>query len=160
MKGYRIFIGLFILIFVGGGTFLIYILNYKMDNNSFGDELIPYTDEANEYSHNVTVDFNGKNYKIHPSKVSDIYIVITRGSFDRKKLIFKKEFNIENLVIHFGDDYEITVMRTMKAEKGDGVIIKFKNLVKNRTKYYSLEGYKTFEHIIEIFHADGNDVHN
>ena len=150
MKGSRILIGLTLLFFVGGFGFLYHIWSYQNDQTHFADELIPFTDVTRPEKNKVQVKYKDKEYNLIGWDVVDVYTVLNRGDGSRVKLIFKKEPKTQSIQFTFKDTADITVFQAESDPDIDKVIIKYHDMLKNTTKYYTVEGLVMFKHLVEV----------
>lgn len=150
MRSGKILIALTLLFFVGGFGFFYHIWSYQNDLTHFADELIPFTDVTRPEKNKVQVEFKGKEDELVGWDVADVYTILNRGDSSRVKLIFKKEPKTESIRFTFKDTAEITVFQASSDPAVDKVVIKYHNMIKNSTKYYTVEGLVMFKHLMEI----------
>lgn len=155
MKGLRVLVIVFVLIGVLGFGSMIYLLNFKQDQNHFGEELLKYTDITRDYWKNVTVEYQGKTYQIEDSdQVYQLYFSVNLGGTTRRLLLFHKNYDTDSVAINFGDTAKITVTKIPEDVMEDGVIMKYENYEKGKTTYYRVKKVKMFEHILDVFYNE------
>ena len=150
MKGIRIMFGIVIAIFVFGFGLLILMLSLQNDKSRFADELIEFTDVMNPEENQVSAEYNGKTYELEGWDVNAIYRVINRGDGSRFKLLFKKEPKNEFIRIQFKGVADSTITKASPDTDVDEVILKYKSIGKNSTKYYSIKNMAMFRNILSI----------
>ena len=151
MKSMRLplaILGVFFLI--GFGT-LIFLWTSKNDETHFADQLLDYTDVTVPELNKIKVSYEGRNYEVTGWDVDDIYKIIDRGDgYYRTKLLFNKEPGKNVIRLQFGDTADIYVSKDEEQPDKDITIMKYKDLVNNKTKYYTVKDLELFEHILKV----------
>ena len=151
MKSMRLplaILGVFFLI--GFGT-LIFLWTSKNDETHFVDQLLDYTDVTVPELNKIKVSYEGRNYEVTGWDVDDIYKIIDRGDgYYRTKLLFNKEPGENVIRLQFGDTADIYVSKDEEQPDKDITIMKYKDLVNNKTKYYTVKDLELFEHILKV----------
>lgn len=151
MKSMRLplaILGVFFLI--GFGT-LIFLWTSKNDETHFADQLLDYTDVTVPELNKIKVSYEGRNYEVTGWDVDDIYKIIDRGDgYYRTKLLFNKEPGKNLIRLQFGDTADIYVSKDEEQPDKDITIMKYKDLVNNKTKYYTVKDLELFEHILKV----------
>ncbi len=133
--------------------FLIYLLSYAYDKNHYGESFEMYADPST-CSVIMTAEYKGDTYLIHPYCRYEVYRTITRGRGALKKHLFGTETEGEKIVIKIGTRFVITIYEDEKSE--DKVYITIDD--DGSKKHYSLEGFKTFPHMIEAISKDAGNL--
>ena len=151
MKSMRLplaILGVFFLI--GFGT-LIFLWTSKNDETHFADQLLDYTDVTVPELNKIKVSYEGRNYEVTGWDVDDIYKIIDRGDgYYRTKLLFNKEPGENVIRLQFGDTADSDVSKDEEQPDKDITIMKYKDLVNNKTKYYTVKDLELFEHILKV----------
>ena len=141
-------LGVFFLIGFGA---LIFLWTSKNDETHFADQLLDYTDVTVPELNKIKVSYEGRNYEVTGWDVDDIYKIIDRGDgYYRTKLLFNKEPGENVIRLQFGDTADIYVSKDEEQPDKDITIMKYKDLVNNKTKYYTVKDLELFEHILKV----------
>lgn len=150
MKSMRLPLAILAVFFLIGFGALYFLWTSKNDETHFADQLMDYTDVTVPEMNKITVSYQGRNYDVTGWDVDDIYRILDRGDSLRTKLLFNKEPGKDVIRMMFGDTADIYVSKDEDQPGKDIAIMKYKDLENNKTKYYTVENLRMFEHILEV----------
>lgn len=141
------------ILIVAGGCFVILIgaivffCSYNFDKINFGKELLMYSDAGNQ-ENKVFIIYNGDTTEITGYNRTSLYQTLLRGQSTRKRCYIAKKESLQELELLFGDEVSVIVKRL--SEEHDEVFIIYRNLIKKRTKYYTVDSVKTWDNLVMV----------